>query len=124
MFSKILIANRGEIACRIIQTAHRMGIRVVAVYSDADRDAVHVEMADEAVLIGPAPAAESYLRADVIIDVARHAGAEQVFLEMRANNPAERLYRACGFEPIGRRPAYYRTLDGSFLDAITFARKL
>tara|TARA_Y100000815_G_scaffold23496_1_gene19770 strand:- start:4500 stop:4952 length:453 start_codon:yes stop_codon:yes gene_type:complete len=55
---------------------------------------------------------------------ARDGGADRVFLEMRANNPAESLYRACGFEPIGRRPAYYRTLDGAKLDAITFARKL
>ena len=61
MFKKILIANRGEIACRIIKTARRMGIATVAVYSDADRDAVHVEMADEAVHIGPSPAAQSYL---------------------------------------------------------------
>ena len=62
MFKKILIANRGEIACRVIKTARRMGIKTVAVYSDADRDALHVEMADEAVHIGPAPAAQSYLR--------------------------------------------------------------
>jgi len=55
---------------------------------------------------------------------ARDAGAERIFLEMRANNPAEHLYRECGFEPIGRRPDYYRTLDGTKLDAITFARKL
>ncbi len=59
LFQKILIANRGEIACRIIKTARRMGIATVAVYSDADRDALHVEMADEAVHIGPSPAAES-----------------------------------------------------------------
>jgi ribosomal-protein-alanine N-acetyltransferase len=57
-------------------------------------------------------------------ETARNGGAEQVFLEMRANNPAEQLYRAVGFEPIGRRPAYYRTLDGKALDAITFGRKL
>ncbi|WP_292153250.1 biotin carboxylase N-terminal domain-containing protein, partial [Mesorhizobium sp.] len=61
MFKKILIANRGEIACRVIKTARKMGIATVAVYSDADRDAVHVEMADEAVHIGPSPAAQSYL---------------------------------------------------------------
>ena len=64
MFSKILIANRGEIACRIIQTAHRMGIRVVAVYSDADAEALHVQMADEAIHIGPPPANQSYIVID------------------------------------------------------------
>src|SRR2546430_13713575 len=61
MFKRILIANRGEIACRIIKTARRLGIATVAVYSEADRDALHVEMADEAVPIGPPPASESYL---------------------------------------------------------------
>ncbi|MCG6118989.1 MAG: carbamoyl phosphate synthase, partial [Aquimonas sp.] len=64
MFKKILIANRGEIACRVIRTAKRMGIATVAVYSDADRDAVHVRMADEAVHIGPALSAQSYLSID------------------------------------------------------------
>src|SRR5690242_11609899 len=78
MFSKILIANRGEIACRIIKTARRMGIATVAVYSDADRDALHVEMADEAVGIGPAPAAQSYLQVDRIVAAARDTGAEAV----------------------------------------------
>jgi hypothetical protein len=61
MFKKILIANRGEIACRVIKTARKMGIKTVAVYSEADKDALHVEMADEAVLIGPPPTAQSYL---------------------------------------------------------------
>ncbi|MBS0281327.1 MAG: ATP-grasp domain-containing protein, partial [Proteobacteria bacterium] len=78
MFQKILIANRGEIACRIIKTARRMGIATVAVYSDADRDALHVEMADEAVHIGPAPAAQSYLQVDRIVRAARDTGAEAV----------------------------------------------
>jgi propionyl-CoA carboxylase alpha chain len=78
MFKRILIANRGEIACRIIRTARRMGIGTVAVYSEADRDALHVEMADDAVLIGPPPAAESYLVIDKIIDACRRSGAEAV----------------------------------------------
>jgi propionyl-CoA carboxylase alpha chain len=78
MFSKILIANRGEIACRVIKTARRMGIRTVAVYSDADRNALHVEMADEAVHIGPAPASESYLVIERIIAACKQTGAEAV----------------------------------------------
>jgi propionyl-CoA carboxylase alpha subunit len=78
MFKRILIANRGEIACRIIKTARRMGIETVAVYSDADKDALHVEMADTAVHIGPPPAAESYLVIDKIVDACRTSGAEAV----------------------------------------------
>jgi propionyl-CoA carboxylase alpha chain len=78
MFSKILIANRGEIACRVMNTARRMGIRTVAVFSEADRDALHVEMADEAVAIGPAPASESYLVIDKIVEACRTTGAEAV----------------------------------------------
>ncbi|RFB80827.1 acetyl-CoA carboxylase biotin carboxylase subunit [Methylovirgula sp. 4M-Z18] len=78
MFQKILIANRGEIACRVIKTARKMGIKTVAVYSDADRDALHVDMADEAVHLGPAPAAESYLVIDKIIAACKQTGAEAV----------------------------------------------
>jgi propionyl-CoA carboxylase alpha chain len=78
MFQKILIANRGEIACRVIKTAKRMGIKTVAVYSEADRDAVHVEMADEAVLIGPPAAAQSYLVMDKIIEAAKQTGADAI----------------------------------------------
>src|SRR5689334_24800812 len=78
MFKRILIANRGEIACRVIKTARKMGISTVAVYSDADRDALHVEMADDAVHIGPPAAAESYLKMDAIIEACRKTGAEAV----------------------------------------------
>jgi propionyl-CoA carboxylase alpha chain len=78
MFKRILIANRGEIACRVIKTARRMGIETVAVYSEADRDALHVEMADDAVLIGPPAAAESYLSMEKIIEACRKTGAEAV----------------------------------------------
>ncbi len=78
MFSKILIANRGEIACRVAATARRMGIKTVAVYSEADAHAKHVAVCDEAVLIGPAPAKESYLRADKIIEVALATGAQAI----------------------------------------------
>jgi propionyl-CoA carboxylase alpha chain len=78
LFRKILVANRGEIACRIIKTARKMGIATVAVYSDADRDALHVEMADEAVPVGAAPAADSYLQIGRIVEAARKSGAEAV----------------------------------------------
>ena len=78
MFQKILIANRGEIACRVIKTARRMGIATVAVYSDADRDALHVKMADEAVHIGPSPAAQSYIVIEKIMQAVRQTGAEAV----------------------------------------------
>jgi propionyl-CoA carboxylase alpha chain len=78
MFDKILIANRGEIACRIIKTARRMGIKTVAVYSDADRDALHVSMTDEAVHLGPAQAAQSYLMIEKIVEACRRTGAQAV----------------------------------------------
>ena len=78
MFTKILIANRGEIACRVITTARKMGIATVAVYSDADKEARHVALADEAVRIGPAPSRESYLLADVIIAAAKSTGAQAI----------------------------------------------
>jgi propionyl-CoA carboxylase alpha chain len=78
MFTKLLIANRGEIACRVIKTARRMGIATVAVYSDADRDARHVELADEAVYIGASPSRDSYLRADRIIEACKATGAQAV----------------------------------------------
>ena len=90
MFKKILIANRGEIACRVIKSAQKMGIKTVAVYSDADRDALHVTMADEAIHIGPPPAAQSYILAENILDAVKKSGAQAVhpgygFLSERAD---------------------------------------
>ncbi len=107
MFKKILIANRGEIACRVIKTARRMGIATVAVYSDADKDALHVEMADEAVGIGPPPAVESYLVIDKIVDACKRTGAEAVhpgygFLSARAAFP--QALAAAGLVFIGPNP--------------------
>src|SRR5437870_6959795 len=107
MFKRILIANRGEIACRVIKTARRMGIETVAVYSEADRDALHVEMADDAVLIGPPAAAESYLLMDKIVEACRKTGAEAVhpgygFLSERESFP--RALEAAGVVFIGPNP--------------------
>ena len=76
MFQKILIANRGEIACRVIKTARKMGIKTVAVYSDADRNALHVSMADEAVHIGPAPANQSYIVIDKNMEAIAKTGVD------------------------------------------------
>jgi 3-methylcrotonyl-CoA carboxylase alpha subunit len=78
MFESILIANRGEIACRVMHTAKRLGVRTIAVYSDADRDALHVELADEAYRLGPPPAAESYLNAKKLLRIAKRAGAQAI----------------------------------------------
>jgi propionyl-CoA carboxylase alpha chain len=107
MFKRILIANRGEIACRVIKTARKMGIETVAVYSEADRDALHVEMADEAVLIGPPAAAESYLLIDRIVEACRKTGAEAVhpgygFLSEREAFP--RALNEAGIVFIGPNP--------------------
>jgi len=84
-FDKILIANRGEIAVRIMRTAREMGILTVAVYSEADRDATHVRMADEAYLIGPAAPSQSYLNVDALLEVAKRSSAQAI--------------RAMGFSP-------------------------
>jgi propionyl-CoA carboxylase alpha chain len=113
MFKKILIANRGEIACRVIKTAKRMGIATVAVYSDADRDAIHVEIADEAAHIGPAAASQSYLVPERIIEACKATGAEAVhpgygFLSERASF-CEAL-EAEGIAFIGPKPKAIRAM--------------
>src|SRR5436305_14818204 len=94
MFKKILIANRGEIACRVIRTARRMGIKTVAVYSDADARAPHVKMADECVRLDPAPASESYLKAELNIDASKATGLEAVHPTYRFLTERERLAKA------------------------------
>jgi 3-methylcrotonyl-CoA carboxylase alpha subunit len=113
MFSTILIANRGEIACRVIATCRRMGIRVVAVYSDADADSRHVRLADAAMRIGPPPARESFLAIDRIIEAARASGAQAIhpgygFLSENADF-AEACARA-GIVFIGPSPAAIRAM--------------
>src|SRR5216683_3391309 len=107
MFKRILIANRGEIACRVIKTARKLGIETVAVYSDVDRDALHVAMADTAIAIGPAPAVESYLVIDKIIAACKQSGAEAVhpgygFLSEREAFP--KALAAAGIVFIGPNP--------------------
>src|SRR6202140_3518202 len=107
MFKRILIANRGEIACRVIKTARRMGIETVAVYSDADKDALHVAMADSAVAIGPPEAAKSYLLIDKIVAACKGSGAQAVhpgygFLSEREAFP--RALAAAGITFIGPNP--------------------
>ncbi len=95
MFNKILVANRGEIACRVFRTAKRMGLKTVAVYSDADARSPHVLMADEAVRLGPAPAAESYLKADLILLAAKETGADCIHPGYGFLSERESFARAC-----------------------------
>src|SRR6187402_552975 len=115
MFEKILIANRGEIACRVIRACREMNIPTVAVYSDADREALHVRMADEAFHIGPAPSSESYLRGDKVIAVAKKAGADAIhpgygFLSENANFVRE--VTSAGMTFIGPLPEAMEAMGG------------
>ena len=107
MFSKVLIANRGAIACRIIRTLKTLGVQSVAVYSEADAQARHVREADEAYLLGPAPAAESYLRADRILQIAKDCGAQAIHpgYGFLSENPAfAEACEAAGIAFIGPAP--------------------
>lgn len=122
---KILIANRGEIACRVIKTARKMGIKTVAVYSEADRNALHTRMADEAYCIGPAPSSQSYLKGEKIIEVAKATGAEGIhpgygFLSENAN--FSRMVSEAGLIFIGPDPSSIETM-GSKLAAKEAAKK-
>src|SRR5579872_2177773 len=125
MFSKILVANRGEIAVRIIRALRELGIGSVAIFSDADRGALHVRMADEAEHVGPAPSAESYLRMDRVLDVARKHGAEAIhpgygFLSEDADFAAE--CERAGIKFIGPSSASIRAL-GSKIGGRTLAQQ-
>jgi acetyl-CoA carboxylase biotin carboxylase subunit len=115
MFTKILIANRGEIACRVIRACREMNIATVAVYSDADRDALHVRMADEAYHVGPPPSSESYLRWEKIIDIAKQSGAEAIhpgYGFLSENAEFVRNVTAAGITFIGPPPEAMEGMGG------------
>ena len=93
---KILVANRGEIALRVIRTAREMGIKTIATYSEADRNALHVRLADEAVLLGPPPSSESYLKMDTIIESAKKLGADEIHPGYGFLSESAEFAKACG----------------------------
>jgi acetyl/propionyl-CoA carboxylase alpha subunit len=107
VFKSLLIANRGEIACRVIRTARRLGMRTIAVYSDADKDAMHVREADHAVRLGPAAAKDSYLRGDLILKAAVELGAEAIhpgYGFLSENAEFAESCAAAGIAFVGPRP--------------------
>ncbi|HZW15974.1 MAG TPA: biotin carboxylase N-terminal domain-containing protein, partial [Brevundimonas sp.] len=113
MFKSVLVANRGEIACRVFRTARRMGLRTIAVHSEADANALHVREADEAVLIGPAPARESYLDADKVLAAAKTTGAEAIhpgYGFLSENADFAEAVAAAGIVWIGPKPASIRAM--------------
>ncbi|MFN7674103.1 MAG: biotin carboxylase N-terminal domain-containing protein, partial [bacterium] len=113
MFKSLLIANRGEIACRVIRTARRLGMRTIAVYSDADKDAMHVREADHAVRLGPAAAKDSYLRGDLILKAAVELGAEAIhpgYGFLSENAEFAESCAAAGIAFVGPRPDAIRDM--------------
>ena len=125
MFNKVLIANRGEIAVRIIRACRELGLQTVAVYSDADRQALHVRYADEAYRLGPAPSRDSYLRADKIIEIAQHCQANAIhpgygFLAERADFAA--ACQQAGLIFIGPNPSSIAAMGDKAVARATVAR--